>query len=162
MASVFRAFNWLVDVVLVTALAVITVVLVTQVFSRYVLHSALAWPEELAQFLLVLISFTGMYRAVGKDQHIRIDYLPKDSAALWLRLFRLSGLLLVCAFLAYVGYGGWILAMSAWDQPSTALRLPMGIPYLMIPVSCFLTVLAILAAARGAWTRRVPDSETLP
>ena len=54
----------------------------------------------------------------------------------------------VAVFLVYIGYGGFRLAMGAWNQPSTALRLPMAIPYLMIPVTCALSLLAVLGTAR--------------
>lgn len=143
-----RSFNRFVDVVLVASLAVITGVLVMQVGLRYLFNSALPWPEELSQFLLVLISFLGMYRAIGKDQHIRIDWLPKSGRQSAIRALRILGLLSVGVFLAYVGYGGWLLALSAWDQPSTALRLPMFVPYLIVPVTCALSLLAIGAVVR--------------
>jgi TRAP-type transport system small permease protein len=144
--SVFRVFNRVVDVALVLALAVITVVLVVQVCMRYVFHAALPWPEELSQFLLVGISFLGMYRAITEDLHIRIDYLPKGP--LTLRLLRAAGLVLVAGFLGYVGYGGLQLAISAWDHPSTALRIPMAIPYIIIPISCALSLAALFGAIR--------------
>lgn len=143
-----RSFNRFVDVVLVASLAVITGILVVQVGLRYLFNSALPWPEELSQFLLVLISFLGMYRAIGKDQHIRIDWLPKTGRHSTIRALRIFGLLSVGVFLAYVGYGGWLLALSAWDQPSTALRLPMFVPYLIVPVTCVLSLLAIGAVVR--------------
>ena len=140
---IVRSFNRIVDVVLVAAPATITAVLVVQVGLRYIFNAALPWPEELAQFLLVLISFLGTYRAIGKDQHIRIDWLPKTGRRPAIRVLRIFGLLSVCVFLAYVGYGGWLLALSAWTQPSTALRVPMFVPYLIVPVACALSLVAV-------------------
>jgi TRAP-type C4-dicarboxylate transport system permease small subunit len=137
-----RAFNRLVDAVLVAAMAAISLVLVVQVVLRYFFNAALPWPEELAQFLLVLVSFLGMYRAIGLKLHIRIDWLPKTRRP-WLLALRISGLLAAAIFLAYVGYGGWALAMTAWTQPSTALRLPMAVPYLIVPLTCGLSLVAV-------------------
>jgi TRAP-type C4-dicarboxylate transport system permease small subunit len=136
------------DVILVLGMALIAAVLALQVFFRYVFHAALPWPEELAQILLVVVSFLGMYRAFGKDQHIRIDWLPKRSAPV--RLLRAVSLLLVAGFLAYIGLGGWWLAMGAWGQPTTALRLPAAIPYLIMPLACLLSLFAVAAAIRTA------------
>jgi TRAP-type transport system small permease protein len=143
-----RSFNRIVDVVLVASLATITAVLVAQVGLRYLFNAALPWPEELAQFLLVLVSFLGMYRAIGKDQHIRIDWLPKNDRRPVIRALRICGLLSVCVFLGYVGYGGWLLALSAWTQPSTALRVPMFVPYLIVPVACAVSLVAVAAVIR--------------
>lgn len=156
-----RIFNRFVDAVLVAALAVISAVLVVQVVLRYVFNAALPWPEELAQFLLILVSFLGMYRAIGKDQHIRIDWLPKTRQPLIIAL-KVAGLLAVCVFLAYIGYGGWALAMTAWTQPSTALRLPMAIPYLIVPVTCAISLIAVCGVIRSIlWPRR-PDAGDRP
>lgn len=148
MTLLVRMFDRIVDVVLVASLAAITAVLVLQVFLRYVLNAALPWPEELAQFLLVLVSFLGMYRAVGKDQHIRIDWLPKTGRRPVIRALRICGLIAVCVFLGYVGYGGWLLALSAWNQPSTALRVPMFVPYLIVPIACGISLIAVAAVIR--------------
>lgn len=145
MAGFVRVLDRLVDLVLVASLAVIVAVLALQVMLRYVFNAALPWPEELAQFLLVLVSFLGMYRAIGKDLHIRIDWLPKDRRPVLVAL-KVAGLASVCVFLAYVGVGGWLLAMTAWTQPSTALRLPMAVPYLIVPAACALSLAAVAAA----------------
>lgn len=156
-----RIFDRLVDVVLVIALATISVTLVGQVMLRYVFNAALPWPEELSQFLLVLISFLGMYRAIGKDQHIRIDWLPKTRHPLLVAL-RIAGLAAVCVFLGYVGYGGWQLAMTAWGQPSTALRVPMAIPYLIVPLACGLSLIAVGAVVRSMLRPRPDDAVKQP
>lgn len=142
----FRTIDRVVDAALVLSLAIIATVLVIQVALRYLLHAPLAWPEELSQFLLVGISFFGMYRAFGEQAHIRIQWLDKRPFAL--RLLRACGLLAVAIFLAYIGYGGFLLAAAAWNQPSTALRLPMAIPYLIIPVSCALSLVAVAVSAK--------------
>lgn len=135
-----RLINRVVDALLVISLGIIVGILILQVILRYVFRAALPWPEELSQFLLILVSFLGMYRAIASDLHIRVKVLPDSSRSPWLKALRVAGGGAVCAFLAYIGYGGWSLAMSAWYQPSTALRLPMGIPYLIIAVGCTLSI----------------------
>lgn len=144
----FRIVDRIVDIVLVASLAAIASFLVAQVALRYLFKAPLPWPEELSQFLLVLISMLGMYRAIGRDQHIRIDWLPK-TRHLPLVALRVAGLVCVCIFLTYIGYGGWLLAMTAWSQPSTALRLPMAIPYLIVPLACLLATIAVIGAIRS-------------
>jgi TRAP-type C4-dicarboxylate transport system permease small subunit len=161
-SAFIHIFDRIVDAVLVAALATISAVLVMQVVLRYFFNAALPWPEELSQFLLVLLSFLGMYRAIGKDQHIRIDWLPKSGQSPLVRGLRICGLLAVCVFLAYVGYGGWELAMTAWTQPSTALRLPMAIPYLIVPVACGLSLIAVGVVVRSMLKTGPDDSVKQP
>ncbi|WP_108660085.1 TRAP transporter small permease [Acuticoccus kandeliae] len=155
---VLRIVNRVIDVVLVLALATIAAVLVTQVALRYLWHAPLPWPEELSQFLLVGISFLGMYRAFGENMHIKIEWLPKRPIVY--RLLRAAGLVLVAIFLAYIGYGGFWLALGAWSQPSTALRLPMTIPYLIIPIACALSLVGLAMVLRNILTGRDATGES--
>ncbi|WP_368911776.1 TRAP transporter small permease [Taklimakanibacter deserti] len=147
MVGFVRALDRCIDVILVLSMAIVVIALASQVTLRYFFHSPLPWPEELSQFLLVGMSFLGMYVAIRRNQHIRIEWLPKSGSG-FIRGLKLAGLLSVCLFLAYIGYGGWELAMAAWGQPSTALRIPMAIPYLIIPIACFLSFVAIIALMR--------------
>ncbi len=139
--SVLRTVDRVIDAALVLALLVISTSLVAQVALRYLAHAPLPWPEELSQFLLVTISFFGMYRAFDSGEHIALKWMPRH----WhvQRYLRTIGLLCVMVFLVYIGWGGWKLAQAAWHQPSTALRLPMAVPYLVIPVTCALSLIAI-------------------
>lgn len=139
--ALLRNVNRLIDAVLVLSLVVISVSLVAQVALRYLVHSPLPWPEELSQFLLVAISFLGMYRAFEGSEHISLKWMPRDWRVQ--RYLRVFGLLCVVVFLVYIGWGGWQLTQTAWKQPSTALRLPMAVPYLVIPISCALSVIAV-------------------
>ncbi len=139
---ILAVLNRIIDAVLVVALATIAAVLVLQVALRYLWHAPLPWPEELSQFLLVMISFLGMYRAFTENMHIRIAWMPKRPVVL--RLLRATGLVLTAIFLAYIGYGAAMLADGAWSQPSTALRIPMAIPYLVMPIACGLSIIALV------------------
>ena len=141
-----RSVDRVIDAVLVLSLVVISVSLVAQVALRYLAHSPLPWPEELSQFLLVTISFFGMYRAFEANEHISLKWLPRNWRAQ--RYLRVLGLLCVAVFLVYIGWGGWKLTQSAWNQPSIALRLPMAVPYLVIPVSCALSLVAVARSIR--------------
>lgn len=141
-------FHKMIDVVIVCCLVIIVVSMILQVFARYLTHAALPWPEELSQLLLVVFSFLGMYRAISENLHIRLDVLPDARNSRLTRGLQAVGLAAACVFVLYIGYGGIELARNAWSQPSTAMRLPMGMFYLVIPVACFLSVLAFLHQIR--------------
>jgi TRAP-type transport system small permease protein len=149
-AGFIRVLDRCIDIILVASMGIIVAALAAQVTLRYFFHAPLPWPEELSQFLLVTISFLGMYVAIRRNQHIKIEWLPKNGPAI-IRALKIFGLLAICVFLAYIGYGGFKLAMTAWGQPSTALRIPMAIPYLIIPVACLLSFFAVIALMRRTW-----------
>jgi TRAP-type transport system small permease protein len=156
LAGFIRVLDRCIDVILVLSMAIVVVALAMQVVLRYFFHAPLPWPEELSQFLLVWMSFLGMYVALRRNQHIRIEWLPKNGLRV-IRALKILGLLAICVFLAYIGYGGWKLAITAWGQPSTALRIPMAIPYLIIPVACLLSFFAVISLMRRAWRGQEGD-----
>jgi C4-dicarboxylate transporter DctQ subunit len=137
-------FRWLLDAILVTALAVISAVLIAQVVMRYGFHAALPWPEELAQFLLVVLTMLGAYRALERDLHIRLQVLDTCPWPRLVMVLRLAGYAASAAFMLFVAYGGWSLTMRSFHTPSTALRLPMGYVYATLPITFGLMTIVLL------------------
>ncbi len=45
-----------------------------QFFSRYVLGDSIAWTEEMARYLLILVCFLGGAMAVRKNSHIMVEF----------------------------------------------------------------------------------------
>jgi len=45
-----------------------------QFFSRYVLGNSIAWTEEMARYLLVMVGFMGSTMAVRKGSHIAVEF----------------------------------------------------------------------------------------
>ncbi|MFA7579507.1 TRAP transporter small permease [Castellaniella sp.] len=151
--AVINAFRKVVDALLALALAVIVTAMLYQVGARYLYHAALPWPEELSQLLLVILSFFGMYRAIDEDLHIRLNLIPAHLSGVAVRALKTVAILASTAFLAYISFGGYELALRSWNQPSMAMRLPMGWFYLAIPVACGLSVLALIGRLAELYTK---------
>ncbi len=66
----------------VIALALMSAVIVAQVFCRYVLNSSLSWSEELARYLFIWMIYIGISYGVKLDKHICVDavytFAPKS------------------------------------------------------------------------------------
>ncbi|MEX0331159.1 MAG: TRAP transporter small permease [Puniceicoccaceae bacterium] len=135
------------EVLLIVAMAAMTLDVLWGVFSRFILGSQTRWTEELAIYLLIWISLLGASLTYGERGHLGVDYfvqklekkaqfLASIVVELMVLLFSVFGLL----------YGGWMLVSKtlAAGQVSPTLGWPMGFIYLAAPVSgLFFTLFAV-------------------
>jgi TRAP-type transport system small permease protein len=133
------------EMVCAVFLTLLVIVISTGVVFRYGLDSPLSWPEELARYSLVWLTFIGAPLATKRHSHIVIDvagpFLP-ERVRLWVAL---AVDLIVIAFLALlVGYGVQ-LTQKMWVAVSPALSIRIGYVYLSIPLG---TALMIVHMAR--------------
>lgn len=63
-------------------LALMSIIIVLQVFFRYVLNNSLSWSEELARYLFIWMIYIGISYGVKMDKHICVDavytFMPKS------------------------------------------------------------------------------------
>ena len=111
--------------VAIVMMFVMVVVILIQVFFRYVLNSALPWPDEAARFLMLWM--TGLvapsaYRWGGfVSIDMVVDMLPKRiGSVVTLLLFVLSGIVLAVGLQL-----GFNHVNSGWLFNSSSLKLPL-------------------------------------
>ena len=120
-----------VAVALVGATAVITCV---AVFFRYVLNAALPWPEEVAGYLLVWISFSGAYVALRRGRHISFGALVDSMPPAVARAVRFGvDLMLAGLFLFILVYSVRMIRVLGSDL-LVSVELPQWIFMLSMPV----------------------------
>jgi len=106
-----------------------------QVFSRYVLNHSLFWSEEVGRICLVWITFLGASATYKRHGHVGIDFFVRRFPA---RLERVSRFLVILASFVLFGilvYYGSSFALFVSSQKTTALAMPVTVPYLVIPLS---------------------------
>ena len=128
----------------------ILVVMSVQVFLRYVLNESLIWSDELSRYLLVAMAFVGTATGMRKDNHIRIDVVDHMIPAPAARALRLAVDLAVLFYLASVFWLSLDMLAIFHRRPSTAMGVPMSIPYAAVTVGFG------LAALRLALRRALP------
>lgn len=158
--------NRVVDVIetfLVTALMLVaTVVAVLQVVARYVFNNSLFWSEELILYSLITMSFLTTGMGVRYVAHISVEALYAFSGPRFSRFLHYIAVILGLLFSAMLVWYGFRLYSStmAMGQLSPAMRVPVGLIYLVIPISgafMFLRYLLLLSCLIGGREYVAPD-----
>lgn len=126
-----------------------------QFFTRYILNNSIAWTEEIASYMLMVLCFWGSALAARRGTHIAVEFLldalPR-AARRWARLgvaAVTTGFFAICALLC------WQVAEAMRFQPMVAVEWPLATVYYGILAGLVLTVLRSLQQA----LRRFRDGE---
>lgn len=131
---------------LVPALIFSSILLFIQVVMRYIFSNSLAWSEELARFLYIWEVWLGIAYAAKNSAHFRVTLIfsvIKGKGELCLNLIILIVWMCFGLFFTYTG-AQTVIAIAKFGQLSSAMRIPMWIPYLGIPVGAGLMSLRLL------------------
>lgn len=124
-------------------LSAMTLLVLYQVFTRYVLNSPAAFTEELVRYFLIWTGFIGAAYAFSTRQHMSLvlvrDKLSPEKRRI---LMTLIDTLILLFALFVITIGGIKLAMSAVKVYSALLGIPRSLVYAMAPISGVFIILA--------------------
>ncbi|MCG8485741.1 MAG: TRAP transporter small permease [Clostridia bacterium] len=112
-------------------MALMSIIIVVQVFMRYVMQSSLSWSEELARYLFIYIIYLGVSQAVKEDRHIRVEAFISIFPNKVQKVIKIISDILFLVFTIIVIVKGYeiINKMIVSGQHSPALGIPMTIVY---------------------------------
>lgn len=127
----------------VIAFTIMSIVVLLNVIMRYALSSPLSWAEELARYLMIWGVFIGISIGTRRGAHLGIEafvyMLPARIAD------KIALLAQVIVLVAYIGLAYLALTLVLMTVESgqimPAMRKPMFIVYLAIPVGFILSTL---------------------
>ena len=138
-------------------LALVVVIVLLQVFGRYILRISLSWPEELARYVLVWLMIFGVAAAAASRSQIVVDTLlelvPASVRRALEALAALAGLVAV-ALLVWTSQP--LITGPAGRSTSPATGIPSFWIYLAVPVGGALLVLFALAELAEILRRKRP------
>jgi len=126
------------EVFLVVIMSILVIDVVWQVTSRYLLGNPSSFTDELAVFLLIWVGMAGAAYVKGKNEHLAIDILPdKLKPRNKNRLLIFINILIIVFSLTILIIGGAWLTYTRFQmgQVSSALQVPLGYVYMILPVS---------------------------
>ena len=130
-------------VILVVIMAVMVVNVLWQVFTRFVLGDPSSFTDELARYLMIWVGVLGAAYISGRRMHVAIDLLPSKfnkRGQHKLKIIVNVIVILFCLLALVVGGVRLVYITYILEQYSPALKLPLALVYLVIPVSGILII----------------------
>ena len=115
-------------------LALMSLVVIVQVFSRYIFNFSFVWAEELVRYLMIWMVMLGSALVQSKNEHIRIDFFPMLAGARGRRVMEFFFRLATLIFLVIITYKGFKVSYFNRLFESSGLRISMLWPTLAIPL----------------------------
>jgi TRAP-type C4-dicarboxylate transport system permease small subunit len=136
MKKLLGGLAWLEDMLVALALGSVSIIVCAQVVMRYFFNFTPEWSEELSRYLIVWTIFIGAAIGVRENIHIGVDAvirLMPEKGKLFLEFLLNAMGAIVAGVLIWLSIG-FILDTIEYEQLSPAMRIPMYLPYLAMPV----------------------------
>lgn len=113
-----------------------------QVLTRYILQNPSSWSEELVSYLFAWMALFGATLVVGERGHMNIPIVVERMGEKGRKFFATFAELVALAFSAVIlVYGGIQITSLAMGQMTSSLGLPIGVFYIILPLSGALNII---------------------
>jgi TRAP-type C4-dicarboxylate transport system permease small subunit len=136
--SIKKNIDFILKWTVIIIFAVMTINVLWQVLSRFVLAKPSSFTEELARYMLVWLGILGASYVAGQKMHLAIDLLATKLSTKYKSFLEIFIQFFVFAFALFVMVIGGIRLVSitlALNQISAALQIKLGFVYLILPIS---------------------------
>lgn len=113
-------------------------VMLLGVFFRYVLNNSLAWSDEVSLVIFNWAIFLAIASGYLHDKHVNLDLLVRKLPPAWTSRATVLAEGLALGYLASLTVSGLQVLPLANTMHTDALRWPLTIPCLAIPVACLI------------------------
>jgi TRAP-type C4-dicarboxylate transport system permease small subunit len=121
-------------------LAAMTLIILLQVFCRYVLNAPLAWPEEIARFLMVWMAFLAAPYAYRNDLFVRLEtWIGRFPVKFQHRVTVGIQFILIGLFIALLRESIWMVDRGSVIRASS-INISMGWVFAVLPATFLLLI----------------------
>jgi TRAP-type C4-dicarboxylate transport system permease small subunit len=124
--------------VVIVLMAAITVNVLWQVFTRFILGDPSSFTDELARFMLIWVGLLGAAYVMGQRGHLAIDLLLtrlKPGIALVVDALIMTAVMLFSIGVMVIGGSHLVYLTYTLEQISPALNLSLAYVYLALPLA---------------------------
>lgn len=149
MQRVWRAYDRVLEAVVVVMMAAIVIIMGAQVVARYVFGHPFVWAEEISTYLFIWIVFLGSGLAFQRRAHIALDYFVRRLPFGVFRRLHFILSLVVLAFLVLLGYQGLNFIDANRGVPAyTTTWIGLDTAYAAGTVGAIVMIVGLLRALR--------------
>ncbi len=141
--KLMEIINYYVSLIGGIFLAIMTSITFAQVIARYVFYNAMAWPEELGQFLFVWIAYLGCCKNMHEDAHLKVEAFIMIFNDRTQHIFKIITLVITILFCVLIIYNGTYMAIEVSEsgQQAMTMPIPLVLVWFVIPVCFAITAL---------------------
>lgn len=139
MDKIYTTLNKVIEALLAVIFGLLVIDVVWQVVSRYVVGQSSSFTEEFARFSLIWLTVLGAAHINGsKDGHLSMDFLltklPEEKKIKRQKIIQIM-MAVFALVIMVVGGGNLVYITLSLGQTSSALQVPLGFVYAIVPVS---------------------------
>lgn len=133
----------------VACMALLLVITILNVLTRYFTDQSFAWSEEISVFLMVLMTLAGASAATGRDRHIRIEYFYDSGSSQRRRQLKIFGACLVALLFLVLAllFGRVVADEIRFEETSMGLGIPRWWFTIFSPLLCISIALRSMGVA---------------
>ena len=147
---------WLLSRLAAILLSLMTILIIYQVFTRYILNNPADFTEEIIRYMLIWTGFIGAAYGFITREHMALTIIPDRVNPKTQRVLRvIIDLIILFVALFVIVIGGFKLVYSAQAQRSALLGIPRSFVYLVAPISGIFIILAQIINLWESWTGNV-------
>ena len=132
--------NKIIEYGLIISLALLSIIVSLEVFSRYFFKISLPWSTDINRCLFIYLVFLGAVIGVRDQSHLNIDVLTKKFPKKLQKLLNIIINLIILVFLIILVTAGLIFVLSSITQVTPYLRISISYYYLAIPLSAIVMI----------------------
>ena len=146
--------------VIIAAMAAMTILIVTQVFFRYMLSNSIDWAEESARITFVWAIFLAIPHGIRRGIHVGIDVVVNLLPSDWQdRLFRLSAILGIVLMAVVLVFAVRVTG-DTWNTRLPTIDLTSAIYYIAVLIAAGHSILHLTLLGWGGSSTWQVESQT--
>jgi TRAP-type C4-dicarboxylate transport system permease small subunit len=147
--------------IIIAMMVVMATLVFVNVVCRYVLGFSIIWAEELSQYLMVWVAFLAAGLALREGRHVAVEMLQDRLGSKARRVTRHLIALLLIVFMGILIVLGLQFVHFTWDHETPVMNIPLGIPYLAVPIGALLLLIHLFFVYRAYIDGRFETPESL-